>query len=87
MQEISFKVSGIYCENCVRKVYKALSTLKGVTDIQIIPNFNEEYAEVRLKCERKIPKEEIEDVISEVSQETPYHEYKVIWVKRRLLFS
>ncbi|MFP3260494.1 MAG: heavy metal-associated domain-containing protein [Sulfolobus sp.] len=82
MREISFKVPGIYCENCVRKVYKALSTLKGVIDIQILPN----YAEVHLKCEKKTHKEEIEDVINEISQETPYHEYRVIWVKHRAFF-
>ncbi|PVU69315.1 heavy metal transporter [Sulfolobus sp. SCGC AB-777_L09] len=86
MQEISFKVSGIYCENCVRRVYKALSTLKGVIDIQILPNFDKGYAEVHLKCEKKTHKEEIEDVINEISQETPYHEYRVIWVKHRAFF-
>ncbi len=66
----------------MRKVYKALSTLKGVIDIQILPN----YAEVHLKCERKTHKEEIEDVINEISQETPYYEYRVIWVKHRAFF-
>jgi hypothetical protein len=53
---------------------------------KILPNFDKGYAEVHLKCERKTHKEEIEDVINEISQETPYHEYRVIWVKHRVFF-
>lgn len=77
--EIEFCVRGIYCQNCVIKLKRALSILPNVIEVEIIPDFTHASAKVRVKYYRDINKSEIEDVIKEISMETLYHDYQVVW--------
>ncbi|WP_338598278.1 heavy metal-associated domain-containing protein [Sulfolobus tengchongensis] len=77
--ELRFWVSGVYCNNCVNKVKRALKSIGSVEDIEIKPDFKELKALVILKYRGNITRKEIEEVLSEASDETPYHEYRPIW--------
>jgi len=76
---IKFTVVNIFCGNCVYRVRKALQTLPAVRSVEIIPDYDKGIAKVVLIADRNIDKDEINEVLLEISQETPYHEYKAIW--------
>ncbi|QGA53120.1 heavy-metal-associated domain-containing protein [Sulfolobus sp. E5-1-F] len=77
--ELRFWVSGVYCNNCVSRIHRALKTISGVENVEIKPDFKELRALVILKFKGEVSKKDIEEVLSEASDETPYHEYKPIW--------
>lgn len=79
IKELRFWINGVYCNNCVNRLFRALMTIKGVESVEIIPDFKELKALAILKYRGEISKQEIEEVLSEASEETPYHEYKPIW--------
>ncbi|ACP56406.1 heavy-metal-associated domain-containing protein [Saccharolobus islandicus] len=79
MGELKFWVDSVYCNNCVNRIHRALKTISGVEDVEVKPNFKELRALVILKYRGEVSKKDIEEVLSEASDETPYHEYKPIW--------
>lgn len=79
MGELKFWVDGVYCNNCVNRIHRALKTISGVENVEVKPNFKEFRALVILKYRGEVSKKDIEEVLSEASDETPYHEYKPIW--------
>ncbi|MEM3204368.1 MAG: heavy metal-associated domain-containing protein [Saccharolobus sp.] len=78
-KELRFWISGVYCNNCVNKIFRALKTINGVKEVEIIPDFKELKALAIVKYKGDMDKKEIEEVLYEISGESPYHEYKPIW--------
>jgi copper chaperone CopZ len=76
---LKFKIANVLCNTCVYRVKKGLLSLPKVHEVNIVPNYDLGIAEVIIKAEEEINKEEIEEILREISEETPYHEYKPIW--------
>ncbi|MEM1627116.1 MAG: heavy-metal-associated domain-containing protein [Sulfolobaceae archaeon] len=77
--KLTFIVTNIFCDNCVYRVRKALKSLSEVESIEISPDFDKNIAKVTLITNKEIKRSEIEELLVELSKETPYHEYKAIW--------
>lgn len=61
MKELEFKVQGMTCEHCVRTVKNAVSSVEGVSHVEVYLD----KGLVRVQSEKDIPAEEIKRVIEE----------------------
>ncbi|AHC51891.1 heavy metal transporter [Sulfolobus acidocaldarius SUSAZ] len=79
LRVMKFQVFDVECGNCVYKIKRALATLPNVVDINITPDFDNSKAVVILRYKGNLDKREIEEILKEISEESPYHEYKAVW--------
>jgi len=61
MRELELKVQGMTCEHCVRTVKNAVSSIEGVSHVEVYLD----RGLVRVQSERDIPVEEIKRAIEE----------------------
>ena len=61
MKEIELKVQGMTCQHCVRTVHNAVSSIEGVSQVDV----SLENGTVRVQMERDIPLEDIKKSIEE----------------------
>ena len=61
MEEREFKVEGMTCMHCVNTVKKALSTIEGVSDVEVFLDTGK----VRVKLEKEVPFESLKQAVEE----------------------
>jgi len=61
MKEIELKVQGMTCQHCVNTVSRAVSSLEGVSKVEVFLDSGK----VRVQMERDIPIEDIKKSIEE----------------------
>jgi len=61
MKELELKIGGMTCEHCVRTVTRALSSVRGVSKVEV----SLEKGMARLELEEDVPLEELKRVVEE----------------------
>lgn len=61
MRELELKIEGMTCEHCVRTVTNALSSVKGVSRVEV----SLETGRARVELEEDVPLEELKRAVEE----------------------
>ncbi len=61
MREIELKIQGMTCQHCVRTVTNALSSVEGVSRVEV----SLEEGKARVELERDVPFEELKKAVEE----------------------
>ncbi|WP_457601458.1 heavy-metal-associated domain-containing protein [Hydrogenivirga sp.] len=61
MKEVELKVQGMTCQHCVRTVHNAVSSLEGVSKVDV----SLESGTVKVQMEKEVPLEDIKKSIEE----------------------